>query len=121
MIWIQLKFKFKILKLSFKELGIIAIARGSQDIVSHNVTNRTPSQNIHNVEPNRVIGLEEAHILLSPSVPSLEMCHPVLLRQPLLGHILSLEVEEHKPPKEERETGAQADDQRWVQLSFHNA
>lgn len=85
---------------SFKELGIIAIARSGQDVVSHYVTNGAPGQNIYNVEANRVIRFEEAHILLGSGVSCLKMGYSILLRQALLGHILSLEVEEHKPPQE---------------------
>ncbi|MFS7895450.1 hypothetical protein Hanom_Chr00s002869g01706431 [Helianthus anomalus] len=81
-----------------KKVRIISIARSSQNIVSHNMSNGSPSKHINNIEPNRIIRLQQANILLSPFISSLKMSHTILLRQPLFSHILSLEVEEHKPP-----------------------
>lgn len=79
-----------------EELGIVAIARGSKNVVSDDVSNGAPGKNVDDVEPNRVVGLEKADILLGPGVSGLVVCLAILLRH-LLGYILSLEVEEHEP------------------------
>ena len=64
---------------SAKELGIIAVAAGSQDIVSNDMTYGTPSQDVDDVESNRIVRLQEAHVLFSSRVPGLEVGQPVLL------------------------------------------
>lgn len=102
-----------------KECRVIAIASGGQDVVSNNMTNGTPSQDINYVESNRVIGFEETDILLGTCVTSLEVCEPVLLRH-LLCHVLPLEVEEHKSPQEEGEASAEAYHKGRVEFSLHN-
>lgn len=61
------------------------------------MANGAPSKNVDDVKADRVIGLEEADILLSPDVTGLEVGLPVLLRD-LLCNVLSLEVEEDEPP-----------------------
>ena len=81
---------------SAKEAWIVAIARSGQDIVSNDVTNRTPSKNIHDVESNRVVRFQEAYVLLGTIISRFEVGLPVLLRH-LFSHILSLEVEEDEP------------------------
>lgn len=93
----KIKWKAILKKNSAKEVGIITIAGGGQDIVSNNVTNGTPSENINNVKPHRIIRLENSYKLLSPDISSFEVRLSVLLRQALLGHILSLEVEKDEP------------------------
>lgn len=80
----------------------------------------SPHEHVHDVEPDRVIGLEQACVLLRPRVAGLEVRHAVLLWQ-LLRHILALKVEEDEPAKEEGEAGAEADDQGWVQLRTDRA
>ncbi|MED6109431.1 hypothetical protein PIB30_033510 [Stylosanthes scabra] len=102
-----------------KETGVVAVAGGGQDVVSNDVAKGTPSQYINKVESHGIVGFEDANILLCTRVTSLEVCDPVLLRQPLLRHVLPLEVEEHEPPQEQRQPCAQAYHQRWAQLSSH--
>ena len=101
---------------SAKECRVIAIASGGQDVVSNNMANGAPSQDINNVESNRVIGFEEADILLGTCITSLKVCEAVLLRH-LLCHVLPLEVEEHKPSQEEGEASAEAYHKGWVEFS----
>lgn len=106
---------------SVKELGIIAVAGSGQDVVSNDVANGTPSEDVDDVEANWVVGFEEANVLLGPSVAGLEVREAVLLRH-LLRHVLPLEVEEDEPPQEEGEPCAEAYHQRWVErLCLHNA
>ncbi|CAL5392337.1 unnamed protein product [Camellia sinensis] len=105
---------------SSKELGIISIARGSKYIVSNDVSNGTPSQDIDDVEPNWVVGFEETHILFGSRITSFEMGHTVLFGN-LFGHILSLEIEEHEPAQKQGQTSAETDDQRCVQFGFNGA
>ncbi|PON88876.1 hypothetical protein TorRG33x02_153910, partial [Trema orientale] len=104
-----------------KELWIVAVAGRGQDVVSDDVANGAPSQDIDDVEPNRVVGLEQAHVLASSLVSSLVVGHSVLLGQTLFGHVFSLEVEEHESAQEEGQPCAQAYHQRWVQLCFDAA
>lgn len=108
-------------KKSVKELGIIAVAGSGQDVVSNDVADGTPSEDVDDVEANRVVGFEEADVLLGPRVTGLEVREAVLLRH-LLRHVLPLEVEEHEPPQEEGQPCAQAYHQRWVQrlCLYHN-
>ncbi|MFS7940906.1 hypothetical protein Hanom_Chr05g00469831 [Helianthus anomalus] len=63
-----------------KKVRIITIARGSQNIVSHNMSNGTPCKNINNIKPDRIIRLQKTNILLSPCIPSLKMSDTILLR-----------------------------------------
>ena len=51
---------------SAEELGVIAVAGGGKDVVSHDVADGAPSQDINDVETNRVVGFEEAYVLLGP-------------------------------------------------------
>lgn len=102
-----------------EELGIVAIAWRGQDVVSHDVTNGSPGQNVHDIEPNWVVRFEEADVLLGPYIPCLEMALPVLLGQPLFADVLPLEVEEYEPPQKQGHPCAQAYHQRRVQLRPH--
>ncbi|GAB2265977.1 hypothetical protein Dimus_001008 [Dionaea muscipula] len=101
---------------STKEFGVVAVAGGGQDVVSDNVPDGTPREDVYDVEADGVVRLEEADVLLGPGVAGLEVGQPVLLRQPLLRHVLPLEVEEYEPPQEQRQPRAQADHHRRVQL-----
>ena len=104
---------------SAKEARIVAIARSGQDIVSNDVTNRTPSKNIDDVESNRVVRFQEANVFLGTIISGFEVGFAVLLRN-LFGHILSLEVEEDEPTKEEGETSAEAYNDGWAELGSHD-
>lgn len=84
-------------RISVEEVGVVAVARCGQDVVSHNVTNGTPSEDVDDVEANRVVGFEEADVLFGPGVSRLEVGHAILLRQTLFGHVFPLEAEEHEP------------------------
>lgn len=106
---------------STKELGIIAVAGGGQDVVSDNMANGTPSKNINNVKANWVVGFEEANIFLGTNITGFKVGDSILLGQALFGHVLSLEVEEDEPAQEQGEASAEADDKWCVQLSFNAA
>lgn len=77
---------------------------------------RPPREHVDDVEPDRIVGLEQAGELLGPLVAGLEVRYPVLLRQPLLRHVLALEAEEDEAAEEERQPRAEADHQRRAQL-----
>lgn len=85
------------------------------------MSNGSPCQHIHNVEPDRIIRLKKTDVLLGAYVTGLEMGLAVLLRQALFRDILPLEVEKHEAAQEEREARAEADDQRRTQLSTDRA
>ena len=72
------------------------------------MANEAPGEDVDDIESDGIVGLEQAHVLLGLIVAGLEVGHVVLLRQPLLRHILLLEVEEHEPPQEQRQPYAQA-------------
>lgn len=99
-----------------KEIGIVAVAGGGQDVVGDDVAQRPPREHVDDVEPDRVVGLEQAGVLLRPLVAGLEVRYPVLLRQPLLRHVLALEAEEDEAAEEERQPRAEANHQRRAQL-----
>ncbi|CAH9128443.1 unnamed protein product [Cuscuta epithymum] len=80
------------------------------------MANGSPGENIHDVEPHRIVRFQQTQILLRPRISCLEVRHPVLLRQPLLRHVLPLKVEEHEPPHEQRQSCAQADHHLRIQL-----
>lgn len=84
------------------------------------MANGTPRQNIHNVEPNRVVGLEKAHVLLCPRIPCFKV-RLSILRRHLFGHVFSLEVEEHEPAQKQGQPCAQTDHYGCTQLSFNPA
>lgn len=107
--------------MSAKELGIIAVAGGGQDVVGDDVADGAPSEDVDDVEADGVIRFQEADILLSSDVTGLEVRHSVLLRKSLLGHVLPLEVEEDEPAQEERQPRAKAYHHRRVQLRSNRA
>ena len=81
------------------------------------MANRSPSKNIYNIESDGIVGLEQAGDFLGAGISGLEVRLPVLRRQ-LLGHVLSLEIEEDEAAEEEGETRAEADHDRSVELRF---
>lgn len=83
------------------------------------MANGTPSKNINDVEANWVIGFQKANVFLSTNISSFEVGNSILLRQALFGNVFSLEVEEDKPTQEQGEASAEADNKRWVELSFN--
>lgn len=79
------------------------------------MAHRPPHEHVDEVEPDRVVGLEQALELLCPLVAGLEVRYPVLLRH-LLRHVLALEPEEDEAAQEQRQPRAEADHQRRAQL-----
>lgn len=94
--------------MSAKELGIIAVAGGGQDVIGDDVADGAPSEDVDDVEADGVIRFQEADILLRSDVAGLKVRHSVLLRKSLFGHVLPLKVEEHEPAQEERQSRAKA-------------
>ncbi len=83
-----------------EEVGIIAVAGGGEDVVSDDVADGSPGENVNDVETDGVVGFEEADVLLSPRIAGLEVGQSVLLGD-LLGHVLPLEIEEDEAAEEE--------------------